>query len=337
MHLSRKPNLTFACELDSDSLVHLFKHQEILSILTQLRAGIALGLMDFSDQRAEIVKRLNDMGIPLTAWLLLPHDQGYWFNLDNAPLAVKRYREFKKWTSKNGLKWARIGLDIEPDIRIFNEFKKGFFEGFWAVLRRFRSRRHLATARKAYLDLIAEIRMDGLPVESYQLPFIADERKARSTILQRTSGILDLPVDHEILMLYSSFYRPLGAAMLSSYGFQAQGIGIGSTGGGVNLEGIADTLPLSWEELQRDLKLGSSFSQDLFIFSLEGCFHQGFLPKLVDLDWHQPISLPLQARRRVQFLRCFIQAGLWKIENLWLLLGILVAVSGYLWFKKTHN
>jgi len=62
MHLNRKPNLTFACELDSESLVHLFKHQEILSILTQLRAGIALGLMDFSDQRAEIVKRLNDYG-----------------------------------------------------------------------------------------------------------------------------------------------------------------------------------------------------------------------------------------------------------------------------------
>src|SRR3712207_8982240 len=50
----------------------------------------------FRSQRAAVVRQLNTYGIPTIAWLLLPHDQGYWFNLGNYPQAIARYHAFRE-------------------------------------------------------------------------------------------------------------------------------------------------------------------------------------------------------------------------------------------------
>ncbi len=84
---------------------------------------------------------------------------------------------------------------------------------------------------------------------SYQVPFIVDERKAGSVLLQQLFGLVDLRVDREVLMLYTSF-TALGPGILWSYGSDAQGIGVGSTGGGVD-----SFEPLGWDALGRDLRL----------------------------------------------------------------------------------
>ncbi len=86
-------------------------------------------------------------------------------------------------------------------------------------------------------------------MDTYQLPFIVDERRAGSTLLQRLVGVVDVPADREVLMLYSSFLRPHGAGALCSYGAQARSIALGSTGGGVELPGLIEVPPLSWDEL----------------------------------------------------------------------------------------
>jgi hypothetical protein len=41
--------------------------------------------------------------------------QGFYLNAFNADEAAARVRTFERWTSENGLKWAAVGLDIEPD------------------------------------------------------------------------------------------------------------------------------------------------------------------------------------------------------------------------------
>ncbi len=60
-----------------------------------LKASVSLGIIDFSQERASVVSRLNQADIPVEAWLLLPKDQGYWFNLDNASQTITRYAGFK--------------------------------------------------------------------------------------------------------------------------------------------------------------------------------------------------------------------------------------------------
>ena len=319
-----KPHLTFFCELGSFDLSALSIDPEIIRQLTELQASISLGLLDLSVERAKVARQLNQAGIPLHAWLLLPMEQGYWFNLDNAPQALQRYQDFKQWTLENGLHWEAVGLDIEPDIRLMRSFEQGLAAGIAAVLRRLLARPAGKNAKNHYLQLVQTIQNDGWKVESYQFPLIVDERCARSNFIQTLGRIIDLPVNREVLMLYSSFFRPHGAAILASYASEAGGIGLGVTGGGVDTGDLVDARPLDWNELQRDLLLASRFSDQFYIFSLEGCVRQGFLEKISQLDWSQKVMLPSADTQHIQRYRTFMRAFLWITTHPWLLIGLLV-------------
>jgi len=332
----KKPHLTFFCELESPELEALFNTQGLIDTLKDLEAGISLGILDLSPQRAHIVQRLNQAEIPVTAWLLLPKEQGYWFNLDNFEQARERYSQFKAWTQEFGLVWKAVGLDIEPDIRFLDNMRQNPMRGYWYLLRRAFNRERGQQGRQAYQLLANQIRRDGFFVESYQIPFIVDERRAESTLLQRLLGVVDLKVDREVLMLYTSFVRPHGEGYLWSYGFDAQAIGVGSTGGGVNLEGIANTRPLNWPELHRDLLLAFQHTDYLYIFSLEGCVQQDFLPLIAQMNWEQKPHIPVQSARDIERWRRLAYYGLWVANRPWVpafvLLTLLLA-----WNRRQHK
>jgi hypothetical protein len=319
--------LTFGCELQTDELQELFADPVVLDALVDLGAGVSLGLLDLSAGRAAVVRELNRAGIPVIAWLLLPREQGYWFNADNAPQATARYAEFKAWTAAHGLRWAGIGVDIEPD---FAEMQQLLGGDRWRLLPKLLCRafdgERVRRAQANYAALLAQMRTDGYRVESYQFPFIADERKAGSTLLQRTFGLVDVQADREVLMLYTSFTPGIGPALLWSYAPDAQGIAVGITGSGAEPEGLAE--PLSWEQLARDLRLAGRWRDEVFVYSLEGCVHQGFLAQLRGFDWGQVITPPLNAARGLMGLRKGLQAVLWASAHPTL---VVVGLLGLAW------
>ena len=94
---------------------------------------------------------------------------------------------------------------------------------------RLRDRERPRRAHAAYAALVDRIHADGYRVENYQFPLIADERRAGSTLLQRLLGLVEVPTDREVWMLYSSFMRTLGPGLLWSYGPEAQAVAAGST------------------------------------------------------------------------------------------------------------
>jgi len=319
------PHLTFFCELETSALGELFSKPDVVEKIKHINAHISLGLLDLSAARAMVVKKLNQSGIPLHAWLLLPQDQGYWFNLDNSDQALNIYREFKQWTAAHGLIWETIGLDIEPDIRLMQSSSRGILPGISGVLRKALSRKNRSSAEENYRELVKTIRLDGWGVESYQFPPIIDERMARSHLLQDLFGILDLPVDREVLMLYSTFYRPHGGAILASYGSQAQAIGVGITGGGVDTGSLVDSRPMTWEELQSDLTLAARFTPQVYIFSLEGCVENGYLARIDTLAWNQLNIQTLAGKRRIDRIRKVFRGFLWAFSR-WRLVVLFFAV-----------
>jgi hypothetical protein len=111
-----KPNISFCCELPDKEFNELFADSTLINELVEMKASIRIGLHDFNPGRTTTIQRLNNAGIPVVAWLLLPEEDGYWFNLHNGDKAEKRYADFRKWTSENHLKWIGIGIDLEPDI-----------------------------------------------------------------------------------------------------------------------------------------------------------------------------------------------------------------------------
>jgi hypothetical protein len=306
--------LTFFCELDSQPLDDLLT-SALIADLAHMNASLSMGLRDLSEQRARVVQRLNRANIPVVAWLLLPKEQGYWFNLENAQQALAFYASFKAWSAQHGLRWDGISLDIEPDIHEVTRLAHGDFRLLPRFARRLFDRRILQRARSLYIDLIAEIQADGYRVDSYQFPVIQDERLARSTVLQRLVGIVDLPVDREVWMVYTSFVRRNGAGLLASYGPQAQSVGLGSTGGGVDGD-FGKFTPLTWEELARDMRLAWYFCEDIHIFSLEGCVQQGFLPQLKAFEWDYPLLIPERGLAQANRFRSALRALLWVGTNL---------------------
>ncbi len=309
------PELTFFCELDANRLPVLLT-EAVLADLQTLKAGLSLGILDLSAGRAEAVQQLNRAGIPVTAWLLLPKDQGYWFNARNAGLAQARYADFQAWSKQFGLQWAGVGLDIEPDIHDFAVLAQRPARMGLLLLRRLFAYRLAARAHKTYWQLASRIRQDGYFLESYQFPLIQDERLAHATLLQRIAGVVDVPVEREVWMIYTNLLRPHGPGILASYAPQAQAVALGVTGGGVQAEGLPAAPPLTWDEFSRDLRLAWSWSDRLYIFSLEGCLEQGFLERLKTFTWDQPILLPQEAKAVIDGWRGTLVSALWLLDRL---------------------
>jgi len=137
-------------------------------------------------------------------------------------------------------------------------------------------------------------------------------------------------------MLYTSFLRPDGAAALWSYAEEADSIGVGNTGGGVDVEGIIDLDPLSWEEFTRDLRLCVMHQKPIHIFCLEGCVAQGFLSKLNTFDWDSPADVP-EGIKKVNSMRTALAAGLWLLERPWVILATLAALLGLKFLFKPKD
>ncbi len=323
------PKLTFFCELDAAALQELFSDAQIIEDLRALGAGVSLGLRDLSAERAEIVRRLNNVGIPVVAWLLLPEAQGYWFNLDNAPEAIAFYADFRAWTAAHHLQWNGVGLDIEPDMREMRKLIAGDRRALATLLRRFMNAERFRRAREHYAGLIGQIRADGYRVDEYAIPFVVDERRVGSQFVQRFLGLVDLAVDREVLMLYSSFMRPFGPGLLWSYAPSAESVAVGSTGGGVTVGGVDQIPPLTWDEFTRDLRLAYAWSDDIHIFSLEGAVRQGYLHQMRHFDWLGRVEVPLRECQQVERARKVLRAVLWASVHPGV---VLAGVVGLLWF-----
>lgn len=310
-NVSDQPRLFFFSELDGAALLELLGRPGLLELLSTHQIGIALSVARLDAARVEAVRLLNAHRIPLVAWLLLPPEQGFAFNLQNYPQAHAQYEVFRTWAVENGLHFDAVGLEIEvppgEDMR----------RPQWG-LREMARRLWLAgenilypAARVAYTDLLGVIRHDGYEVHSYQMPLVVDDRSVGTTVIQRALDILDLPGDVDVLMCSSCVPNEdldydLGGALIASYGPAADAIGIGSTDDGV--DGPARRLP--WPALRRDLLLAAKYTDTIFVFSLEDCIERDLLRQIVALDWRSSARPVTSKRLMVGAVRCLLLAVL---------------------------
>jgi hypothetical protein len=190
-----RPSLTFACELDAARLTELFADARVINELKALGARVTMMVSDLSAERAQVVRQLNQAGVPLVGIPLFPVEEGYYFTVDNAPRAADRYQQWKQWTAEHGLVWEQVGLDLEPEAQFYLQLMANPWGLVPTLLRRLRDQERVARAQAAYGALVDRIHADGWQVENYQFPFIADERRAGSTLLQRLMGLVDVRTD----------------------------------------------------------------------------------------------------------------------------------------------
>ena len=323
------PQLGFACcEHGIEQMKSLFDDQNVIDDLRELHAEVAIPTLDLSPERAAVVRRLNQAGIPVIAWMMLSKEEGFYLNADNAPEAAARVAAFEKWSSDNGLEWAGVGLDIEPNFAELAALKTHRWRLITTLLRRSVDNDRIATAHQEYSKLIGQLQKRGYPVQTYQMPYIPAERSVHSTLLDRLLGTVDVRGDQEYLMLYTSFARQVGAGMIWSIGRSAQAISVGSTDGD-SAAGFGAG-PLNWDEFSRDLIVASHFSHQIGVYDLEGCVRQGFLSRLKTFDWSQSVTIPADALQKADHLHRALQLVLWICDHLLYLFAILLLVVAWM-------
>ncbi len=339
-----QPQLIFSTDLEGAELQQMLFAEHVLDELVEHRYGLALAMIHLNDTQADVVRQLNAAGVYLVARLLLLPTDGYWLNLQNYPQAVQHYHTFREWAAHHQLTFAAVGLDIEPpypEVAKMGRWRLGY------LLRRlWQARENILypAALDAYQNLISDIHYDGYEVHVFQIPLIADDRRAGTTLLQRTIDIVDLPADLEVLMCPSnlpiaSLENDLGGALITSYGPDADSIGVGNinppTTGSSALDS-GDTIPaLSWVALERDLLLAARYTDTLYVFSLEGCAHNGLLQSIGGIDWDCEPQWSRQRRAIVSTWRTLLLLTLlfvrfYKVMFAWL--GWIVAIT--LWLQK---
>ena len=142
----------------------------------------------------------------------------------------------------------------------------GAFRLMGTLIRRCFDAGRVNRARAAYAALIARIQAAGYPVETYQFPFIADERKVHSALLERLFGIVDVRGDREVFMTYTSFNHAIDSALIWEYGPETQALAVGSTAG--DAQPGARFAPLSWDEFSHDVMVARHFSPIVGVYSL---------------------------------------------------------------------
>ncbi|MGB5611153.1 MAG: hypothetical protein WBM67_00730 [Sedimenticolaceae bacterium] len=313
--LALPARLTFFTELEAAPLAALFSKRDVVDRLVALKATVSMGILDFCDERARVVRELNVRGVPVVAWQLLSKEKGYWYHLNNAPDAVERYEQFCEWTQKEGLQWDAIGIDIEPDINEVQQLLRHDFRTLSAFLKRIWNKEKFAKSCAIYASLVARMRADGYEVQSYECFFMADERKVGSSLLNRIFGLASVPADKRVAMLYSSYFGPVGVGVLGIYARAADAAAIGITGGGVELEGLRNKEPMTWDEFSRDLRIANSCCGDVHIFSLEGCEERGYLGRLSDFDWSKKAACPLLWSALLSVARWLALGALWLFAH----------------------
>jgi hypothetical protein len=332
-----QPQIGFACcEHGLNAMRTLFGNPGVITSLKALHAQVAIPISDFEPERAATARLLNREGIPVIAWIELDKSLGVYLNADTASQTAARVADFEHWTEANGLRWAAVGLDIEPNFSELAELKTHRWRMFTTLLRRSLDGSRIANAKRAYIKIISELQSHGYEVQTYQMPYLPAERSVHSTVIDRMLGTVDVRGNEEYLMLYTSFARPVGAGMIWSLGRDAQAISIGVTDG--DTPAGQGSGPLDWNEFSRDLIVAGHYTDKIGIYDLEGCVRQGFLARLEAFDWKQSVVLPAASIRRAERMGGVIRIALWTASHIvYFIAGIFLLIAWLFWKWRKHR
>jgi hypothetical protein len=310
--------LILSTDLAGEDLLATLRAPGVLDLLAAHSYGVALPLAQLDDSAAAAARLLNQHGVAVIACLRLAPEEGFTFNLQNYPLALSCYQDFHTWARQNDLRFAAIGLSIEPPLQDVAEARQrrasALARRFWLAHENIL----YPSAQAAYSELVVVMHLDGYEVHTFQMPVIADDRRAGTTLIQRALDIVDLPADLNVLMCSSivpiePLGDDLGGALIASYGAHADAIGIGSIdeAGPPNLDpwGVdqgEQRSMLPWPALRRDLLLAAQYTDTIYIHSLEDCVTRDLLPKIAALDWDAPAHAKPSRSALIMLLRALL-------------------------------
>ena len=173
---------------------------------------VALALIDLDLFTAITVKTLNDIGVPVTAWLVLPEEQDYWSNLSNVGDTVYRVNQFIDWMEKNGLSFTGLGIDWEPPIQM--HFSRNGKKVYPRAFPEYLKKRNFKAMASLQFELSYVNVTLGIETELYVMP----------SLLSWAFGLRQQPVvDRRVIMAYSTVLPELVGSTRLAYRLMCAG------------------------------------------------------------------------------------------------------------------
>lgn len=255
----------FLCAPEPKTLRALFENRFVLDDLKSLGAGVALGVRDFSEEHALAVCLLNRLNIPVSAWLMPSGEEsGRW---DCARVA-EHYDTLTRWSERKGLRWSAVG---------FSACTPGKTEG---------AGKPAGNPENAFIQLIERAHADGLAVEVFYNWPKADKQPAKYLGSPRFSARIPTNVERCVNL---EPCRLKAGGELSAPRERSQAVCVSSTRAGQYPAEGAGGEAKTWPEFAQELRLARQESAALYILSLESCAKQGFLDRMVTLEWNGEI------------------------------------------------
>lgn len=316
------PHITYIYDMPA-SHIGDFWTDALVATLAQRAARLCLAVRDTSAERAVLVQRLNAARIPVVAWIVRDDSEAVRdYDMHDAADVQARYGLVQAWTRAHGLVWDAVGIEIDADVREAVHFGDTPAVDSAALLSRISNRWHIDDATSAYEALLAQIRADGYSVESYELPFVRDDRVSGTTLARRLLGLPAFAADRVVVRLHSSQARPYGPGLIAAYAPECAAVSIG------DLAAHDANQPLSAYEFWRDLQ------------HVSGCgvphVYIAGLPTLIANGWHDELLAGAWVRRtppprdeihhQVARMRAGVRALLWAGARPQVLLPLLIPV-----------
>ncbi len=97
--------------------------------------------------------------------------------------------------------------------------------------------------------------------------------------------------------------------------------------GFISQSGALLTAVLDWTQFSRALIVAGHFTNLVGVFNLEGCLQQGFLKRLMEMNWGQTVVIPSAAVRKAILLHALLPATLWTISHLAYLVVLIMLLN----------
>ncbi len=170
----------------------------VLDILagTKMALAIATGVGPLDEDFANVIKLCNSANVPVTIWLTLPDELGYWSNASNTSETFQRVVEIISWSEKYNVKLERVGFDLEWPVQLAQAQQSGKWIKFFKLFKSYK-KKFDPHAQANFEKTLGTLEAFGIGYEFYVFPPIL--HKLSATGLEIPEGARVIEMD------YSSF------------------------------------------------------------------------------------------------------------------------------------
>ncbi len=159
--------------------------------------AIAVGTGPLDEEFAKLIRLINLAEVPVTLWLTLSDEKGYWTNGTNLTDTYERIGEIVRWAQMYDVKFERIGIDLEWNVQIATALASGKIFTAIKLFREFKKRID-PHAQSRFENILEFLKALGIGYEFYEFPKVMKFLSFTGLTVPDGSRVIEMD--------YTSFY-----------------------------------------------------------------------------------------------------------------------------------